>query len=646
MSGHDNASKKYLQLRTIYLGVQTPSYQSHILPPHQLDPLRRLNQIPAETAAVPASATKSLAGSSPSQGAPTALAGADAAKDVSRASAGSCAPQDVPAASADQPNSADNDPGIPMGSPIDPSTDNAAAAPPGAPIDTSVDGSSAAPVDPVDNPIDTSADDPAAAPPDVPVAPKKKNRSEMGAEEQRLMRQAAAERAQQLSADIEKLLGEQEELYAKYAELNNVKVEHVKKLAHQLPSMKPQKKASDYNVLLYFKTKELNNGQPKGSRMAIKGIHQSLKDDVEFQDALQDPEAMKILRKKFDEAKAEEKIAAICISRRAKAKSVAEKINVLQREADFLYESTDANSFGMVVRGSYESTIVSGYYGRGPVDAFFRHQFKLGVQDVLNLYESYVTALEKVGTRKLYHSEMTSEIVRMITQGLQEITGVANLRMSYSSFAKKIVSSPTRRKRLYDAWKSEGAHWYRMTTAEAKSFETTARKNGELDPTVRKKRCDAGSTRQVGDDSDDEDESPSVKRSKRKKGANADDDEEGDGDVQPQKKPKRAVGISKKAGSSSTSGGGGKKSTGRSKKSTGRSKKSTGGGSSDKSGDGPGAGKKLGGGVGRSKKAASGGNKKSAGKGKKRSRRFVVPDTDSDSDGDDEEEEPDADFTD
>ncbi|KAE9396620.1 hypothetical protein BT96DRAFT_996625 [Gymnopus androsaceus JB14] len=389
--------------------------------------------------------------------------------------------------------------------------------------------------------------------------------------------------------------------------------------------------------------------------MAIKGIHQSLKDDVEFQDALQDPEAMKILRKKFDEAKAEEKIAAIRVSRRAEAKSVAEKIN-----ADFLYESTDANSFGMVVRGSYESTLVSGYYDRGPVDAFFCHQFKLGVQDVLNLYESYVTALEKVGTRKLYHSEMTSEIVRMITQGLQEITGVANLRMSYSSFAKKIVVpykvniagwpddiphvypqslAADQTKRLYDTWKSEGAHWYCMTTAEAKSFETTARKNGELDPTVRKKWCDAGSTRQVGDDRDDEDKSPSVKRSKRKKGANADDDEEGDGDVRPQKKPKRAVGISKKAGSSSTSGGGGKKSTG-------RSKKSTGGGSSDKSGDGPGAGKKLGGGVGRSKKVASGGNKKSAGKGKKRSRRFVVPDTDSDSDGDDEEEEPDADFTD
>ena len=60
-----------------------------------------------------------------------------------------------------------------------------------------------------------------------------------------------------------------------------------------------------------------------------------------------------------------------------------------------MFESADANSFGMVVRGSFESTVVSGYYGRGPADAFFRKYFGKGVQDVLNLYENYVTSMEK-----------------------------------------------------------------------------------------------------------------------------------------------------------------------------------------------------------------------------------------------------------
>lgn len=103
-----------------------------------------------------------------------------------------------------------------------------------------------------------------------------------------------------------------------------------------------------------------------------------------------------------------------------------------------MYESADANSFGMVVRGSFESTVMPAFYGRGPADAFFRKTFNMGVQDVLNLFETFVVTMEKgilhlawyvyiadyylfaVGTRKLYQSEMASEIVRMITQGLRK----------------------------------------------------------------------------------------------------------------------------------------------------------------------------------------------------------------------------------
>lgn len=95
---------------------------------------------------------------------------------------------------------------------------------------------------------------------------KKKKHSEMGVEERRLARKAAEDRSAKLSADVEKLLDEQEELFVKYAELNNVMVQRIKKLAHQLPSMKPSKKASDYNVLVYFKGKELNAGKLTTSR--------------------------------------------------------------------------------------------------------------------------------------------------------------------------------------------------------------------------------------------------------------------------------------------------------------------------------------------------------------------------------------------
>lgn len=91
-----------------------------------------------------------------------------------------------------------------------------------------------------------------------PMPPKKKKRSEMGTEERRIMRQAVQDCSEKLSADIIKLLEEQEELFAKYAELNNISVDWVKKLAYQVPSIKAQKEASNYNILVYFKGKELN----------------------------------------------------------------------------------------------------------------------------------------------------------------------------------------------------------------------------------------------------------------------------------------------------------------------------------------------------------------------------------------------------
>lgn len=93
----------------------------------------------------------------------------------------------------------------------------------------------------------------------VPV--RKKKRSEMGPQERKLMRKAADERATKLTEDVDDMLDEIDELYLKVAESNSVSVQRVKDLARRLPSIKPQKKASNYNVLLHFKTQELNGGK-------------------------------------------------------------------------------------------------------------------------------------------------------------------------------------------------------------------------------------------------------------------------------------------------------------------------------------------------------------------------------------------------
>ncbi|KAE9403271.1 hypothetical protein BT96DRAFT_990510 [Gymnopus androsaceus JB14] len=474
-----------------------------------------------------------------------------------------------------------------------------------------------------------------------PEPRKKKKRSEMGTEEHRLRRQAAQDCLEKLAANINKLFEEQEELFAKYAKLNNVSVDHIKKLSHQLPSMKSQKKASDYNVLVYFKGKELNATQAKGSRVPLKDHHPHVKRNDDLQDILHDADTMKALHLKYNEEKAEEKIAAVCVSKRAHAKSVAEKMNLFQQEIWLFCHglSSDANLFGMVVRGSFKSTIVPGFYGHGPADVFFWTHFCMGVQDILNLYESFVVTAEKVGTRKLYQREMSKEIM-----------GMVNLNMSYVSFAKNIAvpykvnikgwpediphSYPQlaadQTKRLYNAWNSGGAHWYCMTSAEAKSYEKEAEKNGELEPRVRNKCSDAGSKHAWGGDD---------------RSDNSREDEDGsDGgdDVQPQKK----------------SGGGGKRARGRgrgglAKKSVSRdggAKKSTGSG-----GKKPACTTQKKSAVGVSRKAAEGGKKslepvgkgkKPTGKKRKTSQCFVVSNSDSGSGEGYDEDDDDAEFMD
>lgn len=261
----------------------------------------------------------------------------------------------------------------------------------------------------------------------------------------------------------------------------------------------------------------------------------------------------------------------------------------------------------------------------------------------------------------------------MLVLFLEEITGVANLSMSYVSFAKNIVvpykvnitgwpddvprSYPQRlaadhTKRLYNAWNSGEAHWYCMTPAEAETYQSNAEKNGELEPRVRKKRADAGlKCRHDDDDDSEEDDAACLSKGSRRKRAVCDDsDEESGADDAPAKKKsrgtgegtakKKLVGTGKKLagagrGSRNLAGGsgGGKKAVG------GGGKNSVGG---TRKGGAGGSKKVTGGGM----KTAGAGKKSVAekGKGKKKSRRFIVSDSDVVSDNDDDNEEDEAEF--
>lgn len=56
---------------------------------------------------------------------------------------------------------------------------------------------------------------------------------------------------------------------------------------------------------------------------------------------------------------------------------------------DYLNDNTGAWGFGLVARSSYNSTIQSGFYGRGDVDGFTRKYFNISVQELAFLFEGY-----------------------------------------------------------------------------------------------------------------------------------------------------------------------------------------------------------------------------------------------------------------
>ncbi|KAJ3738198.1 hypothetical protein EV360DRAFT_90710, partial [Lentinula raphanica] len=374
----------------------------------------------------------------------------------------------------------------------------------------------------------------------APVA--KKKRSEMGAAERAAYCKASAARAEKLNVDLEDFHLAQESMMSKIAEDNEISVQRVKRLVYHTTQSSKKKKASDHNVLVFIKSQEVNAGRAKGSREPLKRLHELVKEDEELQEMAEDSDAMAQLREQYDRHQEEKKLKSIRISKTVQARMVASKINELQENATFMAEAADVASFGLVVRGSFESTVTSSFWGHGPVDEFFRKTFNKGVQDVLDLFQAYVCTAEKMGTRKLYQSEMLAEIVRLISQGLRETTGVSDLSMSYSKYDKLIVvpykvrllgwpedvpfSYPHKLhaeeiKTLYDSLASGVTHWQRMAAFEYRHYLVELEKSGKLDSQHRAQHSDTGRShrkRQADDDdnSDDNNDDNDARRASKK----------------------------------------------------------------------------------------------------------------------------------
>ncbi|KAJ3832905.1 hypothetical protein F5878DRAFT_646390 [Lentinula raphanica] len=417
----------------------------------------------------------------------------------------------------------------------------------------------------------------------------KKKRAEMGPAEKAAYRKASAARAEKLNTELEEFHQTQESMMNKIAEDNDISLQRVKRLVFHTAQSSKKKKASDHNVLVFIKSQEVNAGRAKGSREPLKRLHELVKEDEELQEMAEDSDTMAEFREQYDKHQEEKKLKSIRISKTAQARMVASKVNELQDNASFMAEAADVASFGLIVRGSFESTVTSSFWGHGPVDEFFRKTFNKGVQDVLDLFQAYVCTAEKMGTRKLYQSEMLAEIVRLIGQGLREITGISDLTMSYSKYDKLIVipykvrllgwpedvpfSYPHKLhadeiKTLFDSLSNGTTHWQRMAAFEHRHYINELEKAGKLDPQQRPQRSDAGKSHKkrradmISDDDDSDDQPRPSKKTKtthttksRRKGANDSAGKKGESSKKTSREKektltKRTKGRSKKTGKS------------------------------------------------------------------------------------------------
>ncbi|KAJ3964534.1 hypothetical protein EV361DRAFT_977894 [Lentinula raphanica] len=318
--------------------------------------------------------------------------------------------------------------------------------------------------------------------------PGKKKRSEMGPAEQQLVHQASANRSKKLGAAIGDLLEEQEALFAKTAEDNNISAARVKRLANQAPSLKPKKKVSDYNILFFYKNKELNGDRPSGSKLSSKLIHDAVQKDKELQEIRKSESAMAELRKRYMEDKDDEDVATI------------------------------------LAHIGFKSTAIASYFGRGPVDEFLRSEFGVGIQVFTQHFETWLLARNAKLSKKMSVTDMAKDLTRIISRGLSEITGIKDISMNYASYEASICvpyhvavkdwpssvpwSYPQKLaadevRALYTSWTDGKTHWYHLTATEHRTLVCCLDKDGKLDPKEKRKRKAASASAPADEDSDD-----------------------------------------------------------------------------------------------------------------------------------------------
>ncbi|KAJ4477078.1 hypothetical protein C8R41DRAFT_923100 [Lentinula lateritia] len=243
----------------------------------------------------------------------------------------------------------------------------------------------------------------------------------LGISEKSLAKATSALKTKLLNQAISQLQAEQEEKVVDLADTHGVVVSRLKKLAGTSKHHRKRRVNSVQDAILHAKSKELNQGRRYKAK--INEIRQAAELDHDLQNAKTDPDKLKVLMDELEEHQQAKKDVARA-SNKAGAMKATKLLQGFNSDFQELRGTTDIAGFGFFVRGSFESSIKPTIVGGGPVLEFFQKYFNKDPWEMACLFEAFVTTYNKVGSRKLLHSEKAKVTSKTISESLAHITGI------------------------------------------------------------------------------------------------------------------------------------------------------------------------------------------------------------------------------
>ncbi|KAJ3749676.1 hypothetical protein DFH05DRAFT_1457426 [Lentinula detonsa] len=218
----------------------------------------------------------------------------------------------------------------------------------------------------------------------------------------------------------------------------------VKKLMGLHRRFRERKAPSLYNALLHrLAQKRRACGNPLGKNFG--GQHQALMEDEELQDILQNPsspEAHEAIREltEYQEAKFRGTRASAKANDNDIVKTWGKIANTYLLKSQSLSHRTSAATFGFVCSSKPGQNVTRQFFGNGPIEAFLMSKFGMTGEDFVESAESYLiyTSAGRVATG-MGVKKMQKEIVRLISQGLHEVTKNEKLSMEYDHYEVLLV---------------------------------------------------------------------------------------------------------------------------------------------------------------------------------------------------------------